>query len=243
MKSVVIGASAGLGRALAETLAARGDDLFLVASDARDLEAMQADFRLRHGINVGCLAVDLGTVGAEAFRDAALADGKPIDNLFCVAGWGDPERDQGPVPPALAERIVAVNFRAPLAIVNALLADLAGREGANIVGIGSAATIRGRRRNSVYASSKTGLRFYFSCLRHYLADRPCRVQFYNVGFMATRLAGDQQSFLPFADPAAIAAKIVAGLGRDRETYLPGWWALIALVLRLLPWPIFKRLNI
>ena len=39
LTSVVIGASAGLGRALAEELAAAGHNLFLVATDRRDLEA------------------------------------------------------------------------------------------------------------------------------------------------------------------------------------------------------------
>ncbi len=50
--ALIIGASAGIGRALAGELAAVGFDLFLVARDALDLEAVAGDCRIRHNIRV-----------------------------------------------------------------------------------------------------------------------------------------------------------------------------------------------
>ena len=51
MTAVVIGASSGLGRALAVELASRKQPLLLVASERRDVEATCADLRLRHAGN------------------------------------------------------------------------------------------------------------------------------------------------------------------------------------------------
>ena len=60
MIAIVVGASAGLGRALAEELAATGHDLVVVSSDARDLEALASDLRIRHGVRVVTVPFDLG---------------------------------------------------------------------------------------------------------------------------------------------------------------------------------------
>ena len=57
MTTVVVGASSGLGRALAEELARTGHELLLVASDPRDLSAIAADLGLRHAAKVHTLAL------------------------------------------------------------------------------------------------------------------------------------------------------------------------------------------
>ena len=43
MTTTIVGASSGLGRALAAELASRGHELLLVSSDSRDLDAIVAD--------------------------------------------------------------------------------------------------------------------------------------------------------------------------------------------------------
>jgi short-subunit dehydrogenase len=58
--AIVVGASSGLGRALATELAAKGYALVLVASDRRDLDALGANLHLAHGTLVHALALDLG---------------------------------------------------------------------------------------------------------------------------------------------------------------------------------------
>ena len=58
MTYVIVGASAGVGRALATRFAAAGHDLVLVASDERDLRATAADLAIRHGVRTRCVAAD-----------------------------------------------------------------------------------------------------------------------------------------------------------------------------------------
>ena len=69
MSALVVGASSGLGRALAQELARRGHELLLVASDVRDLQALAADLALRHAVDVRMLVLDLGHEPDPGTRD------------------------------------------------------------------------------------------------------------------------------------------------------------------------------
>ena len=243
MRSLVVGASAGLGRALAEELARRGHDLYLVASDERDLEPLARDLTLVHGVTVHAHAADLATLDPTGLRAGYDRRFDDLDCLFLVAGLGDPA-DSGSVDPVLLDRLIAVNFAAGARIVNVFLDDLATRPGAHIVGVGSVAAARARRNNSVYGASKRALEFYFEAIRHYLADAPCRVQFYRLGYMATQMLSDRVTLLPVARPEQVARAMVDRLGgASGVRYLPDWWRWVMLLFRLLPWPIFKRLDV
>ncbi len=243
MRSLVVGASAGLGRALVEELARRGHDLFLVASDEADLAPLARDLALVHGVTVHTHAADLATLdpaGLRADYDRRFGD---LDCLFLVAGLSDPA-DSGSVDSALLDRLIAVNFTAGVRIVNAFLDDLAARPNGHIVGVGSVAAARARRTNSVYGASKRALEFYFESIRHHLADAPCRVQFYRLGYMATGMLGDRRVLLPVTPPERVARLMADRLGgASGVRYLPGWWRWVMLLFRLLPWPVFKRLDV
>ena len=243
MKSLIIGASAGLGRSLAEVMARAGDEICLVSSDAEDLAAISADLNIRFGAKVLYVASDMNDVDPVVLRQEVLESFGAPDNLLYVAGVSDHD-DSGPVDDALALRLGAVNFLAVVRIVNAFLSGLADEPNANIVGVGSVAAGRGRRNNSIYGAAKRGLEHYFEALRHYLADRHCRVQFYRLGYLHTSMTFGQKLPFPALDPNLAAKIIHANLGRDLgAVYLPWWWGGIVTLLRILPWPLFKRLNV
>jgi short-subunit dehydrogenase len=223
MKSIIVGASAGLGRALAEELAAQKHDLYLISSDQRDLDALASDLTLTHGITVHTLAMDLVKADAEEIRNGFFLYFDHPDCLFLASDYRD-QNDDGPVESSLLERIISVNFMASVQIANAFLTDLADRPQAHIVGIGSFTAFRGRCKDSIYEASKRGLEFYFEALRHYLADNTCRVQFYRVGYMATQMLGERKALVPVAPPERIARAIANRLGgASGMRYLPGWW--------------------
>ncbi len=243
MKSVVVGASAGLGRALAEELAERGHALVLIASDQQDLDPLARDLALRFDVEVAPVAFDLLSVDPAAVRDAAVGALGTIDNLFLIAGLSTSE-DAGPLPDALAGQLINLNFTAAVRVINAFLPDLENNPAGNIVGIGSVAAARGRRNNSVYASAKRGLEFYFETLRHHLARHSCRTQFYRMGYIDTGMTLGQALPFPAIPPQLAARKICNNLGRDRGmVYMPAWWFAIMTVLKFLPWVIFRKLNI
>lgn len=241
MNTLIIGASAGLGRAIAERLAADGHALHLIASDAQDIAALAADLRIRFGAKVTGESLDLAAFDAIALRQRVHDNLGRVENLFYIAGFST--LDSGPIADDLAIRLIEVNLTAAVRIVNAFLPDLKDSAG-NLVGAGSVSASRGRRTNSVYAAAKSGLETYFDAMRHLLVGSRCRVQFYRLGYIETRMTFGQRLMFPALKPEQGAEAIVKNLGRDLgAVYLPWWWWGITAIIRFLPWPIFKRLNI
>jgi short-subunit dehydrogenase len=91
--ALVTGASRGLGRCFARTLAARRQNLVLVARSADKLEALARELQTAHGIEVETIVVDLATAGAgEALADELTRRGLEIDLFVSNAGFGDQGR-------------------------------------------------------------------------------------------------------------------------------------------------------
>ena len=82
MRSLVVGATAGLGRGLATQLAMIGSDLVLAGRDEADLGRVAADLSARHGVSVQVVIADAASpvdFGAQLARAVG----------WCAAGRGD----------------------------------------------------------------------------------------------------------------------------------------------------------
>ena len=239
---VIVGASAGLGRALATRFAKAGHDLLLVASDPEDVETTAADLRIRFGRRAIALAIDAGAPGALAGGlQAALEDEPTLDGILFPLG-AISDRDDGRLTADETERLFRVNATAVIETIDRLWSKLESR-GGTIVGFGSVAACRGRTRNVVYAAAKRALATAFEGLRHRAAASRVRVQFYIPGYLDTSLAFGRPTPFGRADPDALAGAVLAHIGRDRGVvYYPAAWHWICAVVRLLPWPVYRRLR-
>lgn len=242
MTAIVVGASAGLGRALSDALAAAGHDLVVVSSDEQDLTALAADLRIRHGVKVAAVALDLGAEHPEfaRVRQAARELGGP-DALLLPVGWTAPT-DDASTHADVAARLLRTNFLSVAALVVELLAELKSKGRASVVGFGSVAAGRGRGQNMAYAASKRALQTWFEGLRVACATSPVRVSFYVLGYLDTNLAFGRRTPLPRADPGRLARRVIRDLGREGVVYYPRAWRLACAVLRLMPFLLYKRLK-
>lgn len=243
MKTFVLGASAGLGRCLAEELGRRGHDLFLVAGDSADLEATASDLRLRFGVSIRTCACRVAATGD--WLKTVLAElevfGDP-DILMFPIGVAS-EDDRGLLDLHRSREMAEVNFLAVVATVSAALPGMLRRGSGTIVGFGSIASARGRSRNVVYSAMKRSLQSYFESLRHLTAGSGVCTQFFQVGYLQTEQNVGRRFLLPPADPQTLARDVVTNVGtREGVFFRPRYWRVIVLVLRLLPWFVFRRLS-
>ena len=137
--ALVTGGTSGIGAAFARALAARGDDLVLVARDSARLEQTAAELRERHGVAVEVLTADLAD-RTDVERVAARLEGveHPVDLLVNNAGFGisgaltDPDL-------SAQERGVDVMLRAVMVLAGAAGRAMRGRGHGAIVNVGSTA--------------------------------------------------------------------------------------------------------
>jgi short-subunit dehydrogenase len=236
---LIVGASTGLGRALAEEYAGAGFDLVLISRDRRDTEPLAAHLRIRFGIVAIALAADLAHDMYLAAVEDALAQVSPLRGLLLPVGASDPDDEIG-LADDLMVQLVNSNFLNPCRLLNVLLPRLRGGE---VVGFGSVAGVRGRTRNAAYAASKSALMTYFESLRHWAGAEEIAVRFYIPGYLDTNLAFGQD--LPFraADTRSLARRVRADTGLTLTRYFPAYWRFIVSLLMLLPWSIYRRLKI
>ncbi|MGB4857708.1 MAG: SDR family NAD(P)-dependent oxidoreductase [Dokdonella sp.] len=242
MTAVIIGASSGLGRALAVEIARRKQPLLLVASERRDVEATCADLRLRHGIEARSLGLDLGRdpdPGAKVL--AALEGLPPITSLLMPVGVSRRDDDLS-LDAAAISQLLAVNLNAPLAIAHGLLPALLERKG-TVVLFGSVAAQRGRGKNVAYAAAKRGLSSFAESLRQRYKTRELHVQLWQLGFLRTNLTHGMKLPLPALAPDEAAKAVVDRLGKGSfERYLPSWWWAIIFIIKRLPWFVYRRMK-
>jgi short-subunit dehydrogenase len=244
VRYVIVGASAGLGRALADRLAQDKHDLVLIARDQRDLDAMAADLSLRSGAEARVLAADLGQPDAVSQRlNEIFAASPPIDGILFPIGSASDE-DTIDLPQRQVYEIINANFLSIVAMIQLSLPYLTGNRRGVIVGFGSVAAARGRSHNVAYSAAKRALQSYFESLRHALSERDIRVQFYIPGFLDTNLAYAIRTPLPKAKAHRLADTVVRNLGKDVGVrYFPAWWRLLCSALRAAPWRLMGRLSL
>lgn len=243
MRALVIGASAGVGRALCEALGARGAALLLVASDARDLDALAAHLRLVYRVEVQTVAADATRVAecVEKVGKAAAAFGA-INSLYFPIGASRAD-DRGLLGMDQASAILNTNLAIVIGVTTYFLPQLMTLRRAHIVGFGSIAAVRGRKANVVYSVAKRGLESYFESLRHMTVTTGVRVQFYRLGYVATQQSFGQRLLFPIVTPQQVARKVLRQLDKDiGKVFFPRYWSLIGHAVSWVPWRIYKKLD-
>jgi short-subunit dehydrogenase len=187
--AVVTGAASGIGEQLAHGLAARGSDLVLVDRDALRLDAVAQQIRTAHpGRTVEALVADLAD-RSEVIRTAeGIAERHPelgllVNNAGMALGGRFDQLDL-----AQFERVMAVNFTAPLLLIHHLLPALSATPGSHLVNVSSLYGLIAPPGQSAYSASKFALRGLSEVLRSELLESGIGVTTVHPGGVRTRIA-------------------------------------------------------
>ena len=245
MKAVVLGGSSGIGRAISQRLAERGDALFLLGMDASDLARSAADLQARHPTNVrvGHAVCNLeDPSGFPAALDAADAGLDGFDSVIVTAAMFA-SRDALDADLELTRRLVTVNYAHTLVFCEHARRRLLARGGGRLTVLSSVAGDRGRKPVAVYGSSKAGLSVYLEALDHRFHSEGLSVLCVKPGFVKTGMTAGLKP-PPFAgEPTRVARDIVEAMDRRRPmVYTPRIWALVMLVIRWLPRFVMRRIG-
>ncbi|HEY7134599.1 MAG TPA: SDR family oxidoreductase [Acidimicrobiia bacterium] len=198
-RALVTGASAGLGEAFARALAARGDDLVLVARSKPRLDDLADRLRDACHVDVETLSADLTDPAQLADVEARLTDpGKLVGLLVNNAGFGsagrfsDLEIDE-------EEREVRLNVVAPVRLTHAALAAMGGRGAGRIVNVSSLAAYQPNPGMATYGATKAFVSSFTRAIQEEARARGVQVMLLEPGFTRTEFqarAGVDQSDVP-----------------------------------------------
>lgn len=234
-KAIVIGASSGIGRAIAERLAADGWHVALVARRAEALAEVAAGFPGRMTTYVHDVS-DRQAVPM-LFAEICLRLGG-LDALVYAAGVmpriGPNEYDTGN-----DHVMVVTNLMGGIAWCNEAAARFAGVGAGAIVGVGSVAGDRGRRAQPVYNATKGAFAIYLESLRNRLWRSGVAVATIKPGPTATAMT-EGLGLKGMATPEEVARFTVEKIGSIGEFYVRPTHRLIFAVIRLLPGWMVRR---
>jgi short-subunit dehydrogenase len=211
-KTVLItGATGGLGRAIAGSLAQRGATLVLSARNGDALEELSGSLEGEHRIVVADLA-------EEGAAERLAADAGAVDCLVANAGLPGTGRVESFSADDVSQAI-RVNLEAPMILARAMAPAMAERGEGQLVFICSLAGKAASPRSSIYNATKFGLRGFALALRTDLAGTGVGVSIVSPGFvrdagMFAKSGSTSTAGLGTTTPERVAGAVVRAVERN-----------------------------
>ncbi|HUI88373.1 MAG TPA: SDR family NAD(P)-dependent oxidoreductase [Anaerolineales bacterium] len=242
-RALIVGASSGLGAALAKRLARQGYDLALVARREGLLASLCDEINQGDSVRAQYYVHDVGDyqLVPDLLR-RITSDLGGLDLAIYAAGVN--------VAPLVDEyntesdrQMLEINLMGAFAWLNPIAAMFQSAKAGQIVGLSSVAGERGRVGNPGYNASKAGLTSYLESLRNRLTRHGVNVLTVKAGFVQTdMLKAAQKVMFPITAEQAAEDIWKAIRTRRQEIYTPWFWRWIMLIVRNIPSILFRRMS-
>jgi len=234
----LIGASEGLGAALAMVLSRAGVEVVLTARSEDRLTALAAALPGRAQV------VTADVTSAESLK-AAAAEAGEVDGVVWLAGayWPFGAKDWNAEQ---AEIMADVNFTGAVRATGVVLPPMIARDRGHFVIVGSLVAYGGLPGAAPYVASKAGVMALAESLRADLHATGVKIQLVNPGYVRTRLTDKNDFRMPaIMEPEQAAREIFEHMNGDGfSKAFPFWFSLIFRLGRLLPgwayFPLFSK---
>ena len=235
----LVGASSGIGAAVAGELARRGAR---VALSARRIEKLK-ELAIQDAVLLPCDATD--TASITSARADLIAAWGGLDLVIYLAGDYVPMRADD-FDLAVAEKVIAVNFNGAMRLASAVLPDL--KPGGGIAFVASVAGYCGLPKALAYGPGKAALIHFAEILHLELAPKGIGVWVINPGFVATQLTAKNDFSMPaLMTPTDAALELLEGFRSSAfEIHFPKRFTRVMKLLAHLPYrwyfPLVRRLT-
>ncbi|UCH85158.1 MAG: SDR family NAD(P)-dependent oxidoreductase [Candidatus Latescibacterota bacterium] len=227
--AIVIGATSGIGRALAVELARQGYKVGATGRRVERLNQLENEFPDR----ILTRPMDVRDVAAapDALREL-IVEMHGVDVIVINAGVLFRDADWGGI-----EAMIDTNVTGFVATAEAAMGYFLDRRSGHLVGISSIAAIRGAKGSPVYNASKAFECTYMDGLRHRIAKTklPIHVTDIRPGFVDTKMIADRGGLFWVASPEKVARQIIDAIHKKKKrTYITKRWHAIAWLAKTVP---------
>lgn len=243
MKLLILGANSDIAYAIANRFAEeKKADVVLASRNLELLHKKVRELKIRHGVDAGAIEFDTGAYDTHASFYHQL-DPKPDVVVAAFGYFGSQALAQSDFEEA--RRIIETNFTGAVSILEIVAADFQKRGSGTIIGISSVAGDRGRQSNYIYGAAKSAFSTYLDGLRNRLARHRVHVMTVKPGFVRTKMTVGMDLPGPITASAEQAAgDIYTGWRTSKNTLYTRWfWRWIMAIIRAIPEPLFKRMQL
>jgi decaprenylphospho-beta-D-erythro-pentofuranosid-2-ulose 2-reductase len=244
--AIVVGASSGIGAALARALGAGGTRVALVARRPAELDVVAREIAQATGDAERALVFphDVTAVGEVPDLVQRICHALGGLDLVVYAAGIMPRIGADEYDVEKDRDVMTVNVVGAMAWVNTAAERFVRGGAGTIVGISSVAGDRGRRGNPAYHASKAALDTYLEAVRNRVARHGVQVVTVKPGPVDTPMTRGMDKLPLLVSAEAAAREILAGAARGGHTvYVPRTWRPIMFVIRHIPSFVFRRLDI
>jgi len=245
-RAIIVGASLGMGAALARKLAKEGYTVALVARQKDKLDALCTEINQSAGETCALAFPHDVTKYKEVptLLKNIVAEIGGLDAFIFATGVNYPPGGMDKYNFENDRQMVEVNLIGAIAWITPVAEMFQNAKAGQIVGFGSVAGDRGRVGNPGYNTSKAGLHTYLEALRNRLSRHGVNVLTVKPGFVKTEMLKAAVGPTPLAiEPEKAADDIYKAMRKRKQTvYTPFFWAYIMLVIRHIPSFIFRKLS-
>lgn len=238
-KAVVVGASSGMGREVAQLLLADGWTVGLAARRVEPLEALAKVYPGR----VFAKKIDVTTDDAGKLLSELIDEMGGIELYFHAAGVGWQNH-------TLTEdkemQTVATNGTGFTRLVDTAYRYFAEKGGGHIAVISSIAGTKGLGAAPAYSATKAFQNVYIQALEQQANMRHLNIRFTDIrpGFVRTALLNDGTTYPLLMNPENVAKEIVTSIYKHRHVRVIDWrYRILTFLWSLFPNWLWRRLNI
>lgn len=241
---IIIGATSAIAEEVAKKYASNRANIYLLARDVAKLKTIEHDLKVRGANAVYCSAFDAHKLHEhKSLVELAFKALQWVD-VVLIAHGSLPNQETCQEEAAKAIEEIETNGISIISLLTHIAKLMEQQKSGNVTVITSVAGDRGRQSNYVYGAAKSLVSTYLEGLSQRLSKLNIHVLDIKPGFVDTPMTQDFDKGILWSKPEQIANIIVKRIdSKSTFSYTPSFWAVIMLVIKLIPKFIFNRVKL